>query len=198
MSGLRRSKTALRPRLLALEDRCCPACVVTQMGDTLSITGDGLDNRIDIVGLPAHSVRVACDGSAARTFTGVSRYVLNTGAGSDTVSTALGGTGDDRLGVTVGDSSLTSPRVLLSGDLSIGLDCGDGNDHAIVVNDRVATTGSVAGSISGGRGNDVMIQDANDFIGTLRTSLFGGAGGDNASIIIDDFTGTLDCSSDGG
>jgi hypothetical protein len=74
-----------RLRLEALSDRACPSCATGQIGDTLFITGDRLDNRIDISQI-GDSVQVACDGGEAQSFRGVKHIAVNTWAGNDAVT----------------------------------------------------------------------------------------------------------------
>lgn len=264
MSRSRRPNPTVRPRLLALESRHCPSCVVTQSGDLLSIVGDAADNRIDIVQSAGTNYQVTCDGAPARTFSGVQRFAVDTGAGNDeltaflpfveqlTAFRALLGAGDDRaiiairnpesgltpqatsleilgergndnLSVTVGDQAAPQ-RDRFGGDLAIRLNGAAGSDNAIIVNFRLAETGtlreaidlgdnddsgiiinfdvaapgSVQSSITGGAGSDSMIQDVNDCSGDWALSSNGGAGSDSMIQDANECTGDWALSMEGG
>ena len=63
--------------------------------DTLFITGDRLDDRIDI-SRTGGAFQVACDGGEAQMFRGVKHIAVNTYGGNDAVTAALTpGPGDD-------------------------------------------------------------------------------------------------------
>src|SRR5262245_10679960 len=85
------ARPRLRPRLETLQARWCPSCTVRQDGDTLVITGDRGDNRIEMVQVDATGLRVACDGGPAQSFRGVARVTVSTLAGNDAVRYLLGG-----------------------------------------------------------------------------------------------------------
>jgi len=100
----------VRPHLEALENRWCPSCVIRQDGDVLFITGDRLDNRIDIAQV-ADTIQVACDGGEAQSFRGVKRIEANTWTGNDAVTAQFTPGPDDftlRAELGAGDDTFTA------------------------------------------------------------------------------------------
>ncbi len=99
-----------RLRLETLDDRACP-CATGQLGDTLFITGDRLDDRIDIAQM-GDLIQVACDGGEAQSFRGVKHIAMNTYGGNDAVAAHLtSGPGDEltvRVDLGAGDDTFTA------------------------------------------------------------------------------------------
>jgi hypothetical protein len=185
------SRVALR--LEPLNDRVVPSVTVVQDGGTMTIKGDAHANSIEIHdgGTPA-GLTVTVDGvDQGLSGLEVTKVVVRTGGGADTVSYTLEGdyaatartvevwlgNGDDTftadLGHAVGaDSSLT---LLVRG--------GNGKDNLSVT----GTGGSVAGTLDvqlyGQNGMDVIsFNYAGDVSGGLKVNVDGGNAKDDLSV----------------
>jgi hypothetical protein len=173
MARRRRPHTTFRPRLLALEDRRCPSCVVRQGGDTLTITGDRLDNRVSIVQVGDPGLLVACDDAPAQSVRGVRHIVLSTSAGHDRAVVQLGGPD-------------TSPATIPDLFADLG-----GNDDSITINYfGPSVTGQpgagnppdsdrppIAIDVFGGGGSDSMVMNATgDLCAAMNVTFHGNDG----------------------
>src|SRR5262245_26669516 len=81
-------------RLEQLESRWCPSCTVTKFGSTLRITGDAMNNNVAIVDNGAAGIVVTCDGVTSPAAKNITRILVDTKAGDDTVTytrSAMGG-----------------------------------------------------------------------------------------------------------
>jgi hypothetical protein len=86
MSRARRLKSAVRLRLEALENRCCPSCDVSVIdGHILRILGDETANRIEIRQTSDGMTNLSCDGATAA-FRGINEFDIATGASNDFVT----------------------------------------------------------------------------------------------------------------
>src|SRR5262245_19808275 len=101
-------------RVEQLEDRCVPACTITQTGAApnvvLTITGDDAANNVQISDDGAGNITLACDGVISPPITGVKDIVVTTKKGADVVFYTL-----------AGDMTLNQTR-------NVAVDLGDGND----------------------------------------------------------------------
>jgi hypothetical protein len=173
--------------LTQLEDRCVPAGnVLAQMvGSTLLITGDELDNDVDIVGIFGEaSVRGFNDTSVngalndGLTFPGVERVAVFTGDGDDSVwctwnmldAAIVTGNGDDRVNVR---------SWYMTGALEVST--GDGRDEIQVITDF--HTGSV--HVDAGNGHDLVSVGVEWVDGDLAVDA--GNGNDAVVLYVSDF-----------
>jgi hypothetical protein len=77
------------PRLEALENRCCPTCVVELAGATLTITGDEGDDEIAIYYFGPGALSVECNGTSTLIVDPVEKVDILTGEGNDSVYAEL-------------------------------------------------------------------------------------------------------------
>src|SRR5688572_12421460 len=82
-------------RVEQLEDRCVPACTITQTGTApnvvLTITGDNTNNNVQISDDGAGNITLACDGVISPAIPGVKDIVVDTKKGADAVFYTLAG-----------------------------------------------------------------------------------------------------------
>ena len=160
-----------------LEDRCVPACIISQAGVApniaLTITGDDAVNSIQISDDGAGNITVTCDGVLSPVVAGVKDIIANSKGGKDTVFYTL--TGDLQAGQT----------------RNLKVDLGDGNDNFLaqaINNADVLGTAALSINVKGNLGNDrIRFRLADDFdvnaTGTLNIGASGGAGDDRLSLV---------------
>jgi len=189
----RRRDNTFVPSLEALESRWCPVVSASALRGTLTVLGDAAANSINLQDNANGTVVLRADGAAPRTFTGISRIVLDGRDGNDTIdyffvnnpeetpeSRVLqlgGGNGDDRLTVTISNPEV---RTLLD----VTVTGGAGNDTLGV---QIGTAGALPSAspeirltVSGGIGNDTISAGLNnlDERSTVSATVNGDAGND--------------------
>jgi hypothetical protein len=84
-----RRRASFRPGLETLEDRCVPACLISENAGTLLILGDNNTNHIDIEdagGSGAGNVVVACDGQVIKNASVITGIRVRARGGNDIVT----------------------------------------------------------------------------------------------------------------
>ncbi len=92
--GLRRRHTRFVPRLEDLEDRCCPSTIEVS-GSTMVIIGDSTNNAVTIRDDGSGAIDATITGvgdPVTGTATGISRFVIYTQGGFDTIHYSRGAT----------------------------------------------------------------------------------------------------------
>jgi hypothetical protein len=160
-----------------LEDRCVPACTITQTGVApnvvLTITGDDAANNVQISDDGAGNITLACDGVISPVVPGVKDIVVTTKKGNDVVFYNL-----------AGDLQAAQTR-------SVVVDLGDGNDFFLAQatnNADINGTASLSFDIRGKLGNDnIRFKLNEDFDvntdGTLNIFVAGNDGKDRISLV---------------
>ena len=120
-------------------------------------------------------------------------FSANLGAGNDTFNADLayppdpcriavdGGAGDDALNVRLGGDTQT----VVSGDIDVMLNGGQGNDVVAVAMNHLTTLGSVDLDLNGGAGDDRLVSAFDKLFvkGSLNANVNGGQGNDDLSLI---------------
>src|SRR5262245_46822921 len=159
-----------RATLECLEERCVPAgnVLAEQVGTTLTLIGDELDNRIQLLpGSQPNEVVVQGDGTtingaSSQTFTGVDSLVANLGDGNDSLVA-------DGLNLT--SSSLDPVPFILNGNAGDDrIELNNCNIHAANAIDMQIYGEQVTGTAGSGT-------SGNDTIGLTGTSVTAGADG---------------------
>jgi hypothetical protein len=160
-----------------LEDRCVPACTITQTGVApdiaLTITGDNLVNNIQITDDGAGNISLTCDGVVSPVVAGVKDIIVDSKAGKDTVFYTL-----------TGDLQAAQTR-------NLKLDLGDGNDNFLaqnINNADVMGTAALSINVKGNLGNDkIRFRFTQDFdvnaTGLLKINAAGSAGDDRIALV---------------
>jgi hypothetical protein len=206
-------------RVEQLEDRCVPACVITQTGVApnviLTITGDDLLNNIQITDDGAGNIALTCDGIISPPVVGVRDIVVNSNKGADAVFYTL--TGDLQAAQTrnvivdLGNGSDTflaqaanNADVLGTASLSFNVRGRVGNDNIrfLLTQDFDINAGGVLEIVTDGNaGNDrIALTQLGQISGTFNLTMNGGVGNDRvgASISLDsNSAGTIDAAVNG-
>jgi hypothetical protein len=155
-----------RPRLEILEDRRMLACDMTvDLAGTLSVVGDGGDNRVELVGAEAvtprgteRGVQVTCDGQTG-TFLSVNAVAIYGMAGDDTFY--------DAHSHAIAEWYLDDPLNLFAPQKSY--DGGEGNDALVLVgSDQLGEQFAIN---SGAEPGSVEVKVADRAMGTNLTSV---------------------------
>jgi len=176
------------PRLEQLSDRVVPSCTADLVGGVLTITGDSHSNDIQITDDGA-TVTVTCDGDASQDFTDVTKIVVKSGSGGDTVGYDL--TSDGTVAVTrevdvhLGNGQDTfngsATGDLIDGSaLSVTAHGDNGKDVVnLVVDGGVLAGATLDVLLCGGNGKDVIDSSyAGQLLGELTWQVKGGNGKD--------------------
>jgi hypothetical protein len=176
------------PRLEQLSDRVVPSCTANLAGGVLTITGDNHSNDIQITD-DGTTVTVACDGDASQDFTDVTKIVVKSGNGGDTVGYDL--TSDGTVAITrdvdvhLGNGQDTfngsATGDLIDGSaLSVTAHGDNGKDVVnLVVDGGVATGATLDVLLCGGNGKDVVDSSyTGQLLGDLAWKVNGGNGKD--------------------
>ena len=191
-----------RPLFESLEPRVLLSCVVTQVGNTLSIVGNAESDFVQIVDMGAGNVSVGCSSAPgpvkATTYKGVAHLKIDTGAGDDTVTlVGQGGGGgggalfdvfaDVSLNTGAGADTVSVSYLKIKGDVSITASLGDGADSFQMDVSEVLATASatiatsslhaVKLSLDTGAGNDTARCSLFDAFSTVSATM--GAGNDS-------------------
>lgn len=133
-----------QPQIEALEDRTCPSCTILRAGSTALVLGDNGANNVRIVesgGTP----QITCD-IAEAVGSGITRLVIKTAGGNDTVTYGKG------------PQAISSLRV----------DLGAGDDTAALLFQRpplanpgggFAANRPILAHVTGGSGDDVVLAE---------------------------------------
>jgi hypothetical protein len=163
------------PRCEALEGRDCPSSGVSAavFGHTLRVRGDANANTVTITDDGHGNVTATIDGKPSVTGSGITKILVDTKAGNDTVKYTLTGAlaGSEAVFIDLGKGTDTAtvdatPGVT-AGKLRVRVE-GHGTDTINSTFGSVAAGASVEGSFEGGRGNDTI---NTTFSGTLNGSL---------------------------
>jgi hypothetical protein len=202
-----------------LEDRCVPACVITQTGAApdviLTITGDDFLNNIQITDDGAGNITLTCDGILSPPVAGVRDIVVNSNKGADAVFYTLNadlqaaqtrnviidlGYGPD----TFLAQSANNADVLGTASLSLNVRGRVGNDNILflLTQDFDVNAGGVLGIVADGNaGNDRMaLSLLGQVSGAIDLTMNGGVGNDRvgANLSFDsNSAGTVDAAING-
>ena len=180
--------TRFAPRLEQLSDRVVPSCTADLTGGVLTITGDNHANDIQITD-DGTTVTVTCDGDAGQDFTDVTKIVVKSGNGSDTVSYDLTSDGtvavSREVNVHLGNGqdifNGTVNGDLIDGSaLSMTTHGENGKDTVnMVVDGGVAAGATLDVLLCGGNGKDVIDSSYTGLLmGDLTWKVTGGNGKD--------------------
>lgn len=191
-----------RPSVEALEGRCMPACIVTEVGSTLFIVGDAANNAVVIEHDASGNGQVRCDG-VVTSYSGVSRVVVQTRGGDDDfdfLATGRGiglpltlqvglGAGNDSFAVDMGfldPIQLRERSFDIEARVAISLQAGAGDD-AVFARFGDVTTGAGSGllvNVQLGQGDDVLDAVFEGFLQRpTRLTVQGGAGCDSINAV---------------
>jgi hypothetical protein len=161
-----------------------------QQEDTLLVLGGEADNRVSIVDRGPGGVEVEIDGYQ-KTFHGVRRLTVATGAGDDTVSFKRGtpGIGVATLDVMTGEGNDgceilfdASETVLwpnkIDHAVAVNLDLGNGSNSAAVTFDNVAVGDGITQKVIGGDQNDSVLLRSHQVTAMMKESINTGFGDD--------------------
>jgi hypothetical protein len=166
---------SFRPRLEALEDRCCPSAIITAIPHTLLIVGDSGANAVQITDQGNGTVTASVDSLGPVTRSGINNIVVLTGGGNDTVNYNLTG-------------ALTSPQNLYI-DLGALTDTSANTNSATLDLGGNAINSVLGVAVVGTRGQDtISAANFGDITGAAGIAAFGRGGSDNISL---NYQGTL-------
>lgn len=187
-------------RVEQLEDRCVPACTITQAGVApniaLTINGDDHVNNIQISDDGNGNITLACDGVISPAVAGVRDIVVNSKKGNDavfyTLAADLLGAQTRNISVDLGDGNdrflaqaLNGADILTNASLSFNVKGKLGNDNIrflLTLDFDVSDGGALGIAVAGNEGNDrISLVQLGAIDGTCNIALNGNAGRDRVA-----------------